>query len=66
MLKNIVRIFWGDPNKRVIEKFTGIVEQINALEPEFEKMSDDELRAQTDKFRAAEAKHVQEIGRAHV
>jgi preprotein translocase subunit SecA len=55
MLKNIVRIFGGDPNKRVIEKSTGTVEQINALEPEFEKMSDDELRAQTEKFRAAVA-----------
>jgi preprotein translocase subunit SecA len=61
MLKNIVRIFGGDPNKRVIEKFTGIVEQINALEPEFEKMSDDELRAQTDKFRAVVEKNVNGI-----
>ena len=58
MLKNIVRIFGGDPNKRVIEKTTGVVEQIDALEPEFEKMSDDELRAQTDKFRAAVAANI--------
>ncbi|HEX9029921.1 MAG TPA: hypothetical protein VF823_12155, partial [Anaerolineales bacterium] len=53
MLKNFVRIFGGDPNKRVIDKSTSIVEQINALEPEYEKLSDDELRAQTARFRAA-------------
>lgn len=61
MLKNIVRIFGGDPNKRVIEQSTGIVEQINALEPEFEKMSDAELRAHTDKFRATVAANTRDI-----
>ncbi len=35
-----------------LKRYGKIVEKINALEPDFEKMSDDELRAQTDKFRA--------------
>ncbi len=41
-----------DPNKREIERLAQIVDQINALEAEFEKLSDDALRAKTDEFRA--------------
>ncbi len=51
MLQRFVRIFGGDPHKRQIEKFSEIVEQINALEERFEAFSDEELRAQTEHFR---------------
>ncbi|HZE67076.1 MAG TPA: preprotein translocase subunit SecA [Sporichthyaceae bacterium] len=36
---------------RILRRLAGIAEQVNALEPDFEKMSDAELRAMTDEFR---------------
>jgi preprotein translocase subunit SecA len=51
MLKKLIRVIGGDPNKREIERLAEIAEQINALEPEFEKLSDEALRAKTDEFR---------------
>lgn len=41
----------GDPNERKVKSIMGVVDHINALEPEFEKMTDDELRAKTSEFR---------------
>lgn len=52
MLKNFVRIFGGDPNKRELDKISVIVDQINELEKTFEALSDDALRAKTAEFRA--------------
>ena len=49
-LANLIGI--GDSNKRVLERIQDTVEEINALEPEFEALSDDALRAKTDEFRA--------------
>ena len=34
----------------------GIIDHINALEPQFEKLTDDELRAKTNEFKAILAK----------
>jgi len=51
MLKNFVKIFGGDPNKKIIEQLSGVVTEINALEPDFEALSDEVLRAKTDEFR---------------
>ena len=52
MLKNFVKIFGGDPNKKTIEQYSGIAREINALEPQFEALSDEELRGKTDEFKA--------------
>ncbi len=52
MLKGFVKLFGGDAHKRTMEALFPLVDQINALEPEFEKLTDDELRAKTDEFRA--------------
>ena len=46
----------GDPNEKKVKNIMGIIDHINALEPEFEKLSDDELRAKTDEFKAILAK----------
>jgi len=51
MLKNFVKIFGGDPNKKTIEQYSGIAQLINSLEPQFEALSDEALRAKTDEFR---------------
>jgi preprotein translocase subunit SecA len=58
MLKNFVKIFGGDPNKRTIEQYSGIAEQVNALEAQFEALSDSALRAKTDEFKARIAESV--------
>ena len=52
MLQKFVSVFGGDPNKRTVEKLAPFVDEINVLEPEFEKLSDDALRAKTDEFKA--------------
>ena len=46
----------GDPNEKKIKSIMGIIDHINALEPQFEKLTDDELRAKTDEFKAILAK----------
>jgi preprotein translocase subunit SecA len=51
MLSKFIRLVGGDPNKREIERISTIVEQINALEPQFEALGDEALRAKTDEFR---------------
>ena len=58
MLKNFVKIFGGDPNKKTIEQFRTVAERINALEPDFESLSDEALRAKTDEFRSRIAESV--------
>src|SRR5688500_7085495 len=52
MLKNFVKIFGVDPNKKTIEQLGGIAKEINALEQKFETLSDEELRAKKDEFKA--------------
>jgi preprotein translocase subunit SecA len=51
MLRKIVQIIGGDPHKREVQKLSEIVKQINDLEPEFEKLSSDALRAKSEEFR---------------
>lgn len=46
----------GDPNEKKVKKIQGIIDHINALEPEFEKLTDEELRAKTDEFKEILAK----------
>lgn len=50
MLDFLLKIL-GDPNERKVKAIMGIIEHINALEPEFAKMTDSEMRAKTDEFR---------------
>ena len=46
----------GDPNEKKVKKILGIIDHINSLEPEFEKLSDEELRAKTQEFKDILAK----------
>jgi len=41
----------GDPNERKVKGMMGIVDHINALEPQFAAMTDDELKAKTAEFK---------------
>jgi preprotein translocase subunit SecA len=51
MLTKLVRIFAGDPAKRTINKYAEVVDQVNALEAEFEGLSDEALSHKTVEFR---------------
>jgi len=51
MLGAIVKTIFGSSNERYVKSLDKIVRQINAFEPTMEAMSDDELAAQTAKFR---------------
>ena len=51
MLKRFVQIFGGDPTKKALEKYAPTVDEINALEPEYEALSNEALTAKTSEFR---------------
>jgi preprotein translocase subunit SecA len=51
MFKKLYYSIAGDPNEKVLKKYRPLAERINALEPEFERKSNDELRAMTAQFR---------------
>ena len=50
-LGTIASKIFGSSNERKLRAYRKKVEKINALEPDFEKLSDDALRAKTDEFR---------------
>jgi len=47
MLGTIAKRFFGSANDRFVKTLQGKVQQINALEPQMARMSDDELRGRT-------------------
>ncbi|MGB8327379.1 MAG: preprotein translocase subunit SecA, partial [Steroidobacteraceae bacterium] len=51
MLEFLTRIF-GSRNDRLVKGYSRTVRQINALEPGLRTLSDEQLRAKTDEFRA--------------
>ncbi len=51
MFGALARKIFGTANSRVVKALHKTVQQINALEPEVQKLSDDELRARTDWLR---------------
>ncbi|MCL0072682.1 preprotein translocase subunit SecA, partial [Dehalococcoidia bacterium] len=50
MFKKLAGIF-GDPNEKELRRLRPIVDRINALEPDFERRSDDGLRAKSVELR---------------
>ncbi len=55
MLKALITKVVGSRNERLVKRLQKDVEAINALEPEFQNLSDDELRAKTEEFRKRHA-----------
>ena len=53
MLGALVKNFLGSANDRYVKSLNKTVNKINALEAEFEQLSEDQLKAQTNKLRAA-------------
>ena len=52
MINTLLGKVFGTRNEREIKRLQPRVTAINALEPEMQKLSDDELRSKTDDFRA--------------
>ncbi|MFD3433431.1 preprotein translocase subunit SecA [Alteromonas macleodii] len=52
MFSSILRKVFGSRNDRLLKKLRKNVDAINALEAEFEKLSDEALKAKTDEFKA--------------
>jgi preprotein translocase subunit SecA len=50
-LKRAVDWIFGETNEQQLRKLQPIVDEINRLEPEIQKLSDDQLRAKTDEFK---------------
>ncbi|WP_423195953.1 MULTISPECIES: preprotein translocase subunit SecA [unclassified Cupriavidus] len=55
MITGLLKKVFGSRNERLIKQYRRTVAQINALEPKFEKLSDDELRGMTETFRQRHA-----------
>ena len=55
MIKTLLKLL-GDPNEKKVKSMMGIVEHINALEPEFAAMTDEQLKAKTQEFKDILAK----------
>ena len=56
MVTNILTKIFGSRNDRLLKQYRSVVARINALEPQFEKLSDDQLRGKTQEFRDRLAK----------
>ncbi len=56
LLSKLTRMIFGSRNERAIKQYIKIVLKINELESEYERLSDEELRAKTDEFKARLAK----------
>ena len=52
MAKNILTQIFGSRNDRLLKQYRKIVDRINAMEAQFEKLSDADLRAKTDEYKA--------------
>ena len=63
MIQSLMKSIFGSSNDRYVKSLGKIVNQINALEPQIQALSDAELQAQTAKFRAqlAEGKTLDDI-----
>ncbi len=51
MFKKLLNVFGNTASKRELEQLGQLARHINSLEPEFERLSDEALRAKTDEFR---------------
>ena len=56
MAINILTKIFGSRNDRLLKQYRAVVSRINAMEPQFEQLSDDGLRAKTQEFKDRIAK----------
>ena len=51
MATNILTKIFGSRNDRLLQQYRSVVSRINALEPQFEKLTDEALKAKTEEFK---------------
>ena len=51
MIQGVLKKIFGSRNDRLLKQYGRTVREINALEPEISRLSDEALRAKTDEFR---------------
>jgi preprotein translocase subunit SecA len=51
MISTLLRKIFGSRNDRLLKRYMQTVRAINSLEPEIEKLSDEDLRAKTEQFK---------------
>ncbi|MBL0730269.1 preprotein translocase subunit SecA [Piscinibacter sp. HJYY11] len=51
MLPKVLTSIFGSRNDRLLKQYRAVVQQINALEPQFEKLDDAALKAKTEEFK---------------
>ena len=51
MLPKLLTQIFGSRNERLLKGYRRVVQQINALEPQFENLDDAALRAKTEEFK---------------
>ncbi|RQP23298.1 preprotein translocase subunit SecA [Piscinibacter terrae] len=56
MLPRLLTQIFGSRNERLLKQYRRVVQQVNALEPEFEKLSDAALKDKTEEFKQRIAK----------
>ncbi len=56
MLPKLLTSIFGSRNERLLKQYRRVVAQVNALEPSFEALTDEALKAKTDEFRQRFAK----------
>ena len=61
MINTLLGKVFGTKNEREIKRLLPRVERINALEPEMQKLSDEQLRAKTDEYRAKIQKRLSSV-----
>ena len=61
MINKLMAKVFGTSNEREVKRLMPLVERINALEPEMQQLSDDQLRAKTEQFGARIHQRVEAI-----
>ncbi len=56
MFLSILKLFAGSHHRRFLRKCAPLVKRINALETEYQKLSDEQLRAKTEEFKSRHAR----------
>jgi preprotein translocase subunit SecA len=51
MATNFLTKIFGSRNDRLLKQYRKTVARINAMEPDYEKLTDDELRGKTQEFK---------------
>ena len=51
MATNILTKIFGSRNDRLLKQYRTVVNRITAMEPQFEQLSDEDLRAKTREFK---------------